>query len=76
MHRAGMGQAGRRRYVERVLDRPAEMGRSRDSSGRVEREPSELFEYLTDIVDYQIRGGRIRAGETLVRDENEKIMTS
>lgn len=40
------------------------------------REPSELFGYLTDIVDYQIRGGRIRAGETLGRDENEKIMTS
>ena len=40
------------------------------------REPSELFEYLTDIVDYQIRGGRIRAGETLGRDENEKITTS
>lgn len=40
------------------------------------REPSELFEYLMDIVDYQIGGGRIRAGETLGRDENEKIMTS
>lgn len=40
------------------------------------REPTELFEYLTDIVDYQIRGGRIRAGETLGRDENEKITTS
>lgn len=40
------------------------------------REPSELFEYLTDIVDYQIQGGRIRAGETIGRDKHEKITTS
>lgn len=40
------------------------------------REPSELFEYLTDSVDYQILGGCIRAGGNVGRDENEKIMTS
>lgn len=40
------------------------------------RELMELFKYLTDIVDYQMRGGRVRAAETLGRDEHEKIMAS
>ena len=40
------------------------------------REPGDLFSYLMDIVGYLLGGARIRAGETLGRDENEKIMTS
>ena len=39
-------------------------------------DPDELFAYLMDIVGYLLGGARIRAGETLGRDENEKIMTS
>lgn len=40
------------------------------------RDPGDLFPYLMDIVGYLLGGARIRAGETLGRDENEKIMTS
>nr|WP_108870545.1 DUF4261 domain-containing protein [Tessaracoccus timonensis] len=40
------------------------------------REPGDLFEYLMDIVGYLLGGARIRAGETLGRDEHEKITTS
>ena len=39
-------------------------------------DPDDLFSYLMDIVGYLLGGARIRAGEALGRDENEKIMTS
>lgn len=39
-------------------------------------DPDELFAYLMDIVEYLLGGARIRAGETLGREENEKITTS
>lgn len=40
------------------------------------RGPLELFDFLTYIVNYQIQGGRIRAGETIGRTKREKIKTS
>lgn len=40
------------------------------------RQPGDLFPYLMDIVEYLLGGARIRAGETLGRDKNEKITTS
>lgn len=40
------------------------------------REPGDLLSYLMDIVGCLLGGARIRAGETLARDEREKITTS
>lgn len=40
------------------------------------REPNELFSFLMDFVEYQLKGNRVTAGETIGYSEDEKIKTS